>query len=268
MKTLFALWVSLLLIGSPAFGQDVPLAFEKASDQGNEEAEDGYDPFDPSINAPKLVRVQVEFVEMAHKDLTRLMMDEKSEKADATELRMKVQEMVDQDSARVIETQIVVGRSGQKQTTESIHEFIYPTEYEPMNCLPPQEGEESVKLPERSFPYNPATPTAFETRNVGSTLEAEPTIGENDRIVDIRFLPELIWHTGNTVWNERKDEQGNVYKVAMPDFYKLSINTSITCITGQYTMAGVVSPKDAKGEVDTDRKVMIFVKCSVLSVIP
>ena len=265
MKTLFALWVSLLLIGSPAFGQDVPPAFEKASDQGNEKAEDEYDPFDPSINAPKLVRVQVEFVEMAHKDLTRLMMDEKSEKADATELRMKVQEMVDKDTAKVIETQIVVGRSGQKQTTESIHEFIYPTEYEP-----PVLDDEKLKemLKNGSFPVVPGNPTAFEVRNVGSTLEAEPTISENDRIVDLRFLPELIWHTGDTVWNERKDELGNVYKVTMPDFYKLSINTSITCITGQYTMVGVVSPKDAKGKVDTDRKVMIFVKCNVLSVIP
>lgn len=43
------------------------------------------------MNAPKLIRVQVEFIEMAHKDLTRLMMDDKSETADATALRMKVQ---------------------------------------------------------------------------------------------------------------------------------------------------------------------------------
>jgi hypothetical protein len=31
-------------------------------------------------------------------------------------------------------------------------------------------------------------------------------------------------------------------------------------------LASVQSPKDAKGEVDMTRKVMIFVKCDVLSV--
>jgi integrase len=61
------------------------------------------------------------------------------------------------------------------------------------------------------------------------------------------------------------DKQGNVNKVAMPDFYKLSINTSITCIPGQYVMVGALSPKNEKGEVDRDRKIMIFVKCDILA---
>ena len=37
------------------------------------------------------------------------------------------------------------------------------------------------------------------------------------------------------------------------------------CITGQYMLVGAVSPKDAKGEVDLTRKVMVFVKCDVLT---
>lgn len=54
----------------------------------------------------------------------------------------------------------------------------------------------------------------------------------------------------------------------MPDFYKISVNTSITCITGQYVMFSVVSPKDQAGEIDPERKVMVFVKCNILSAIP
>jgi hypothetical protein len=268
MKKTFSYWVAALLFCSRAFGQEVPPAFEAPGQVYGATESEEFDPFDPTINAPKLVRVQVEFLEMAHKDLTRLMMDEKSDNADATELRMKVQAMVDKDQAKLIETQIVVARGGQKGTTESIHEVIYPTEYEPMRCPTTPDGEKKIEVQTAGACVNPATPVAFETKNAGSTMEAEPTIAENDQIVDLRFSPELIWHTGDTVWNERKDELGNVFKVTMPDFYKLSINTSITCITGQYTMVGVVSPKDSKGEVDTDRKVMIFVKCNVLSVIP
>ena len=264
MKSIFALPVIGWLAVLPVQAQDVPPAFE-TKENTEEEAE--YDPFDPMIDAPKMIRVQVEHIELSHKDLTRLMREEVAETSDAKALRMKVQALVEKDEAKVIDTQIVMGRSGQKQTTESRQEFIYPTEYEPMNCLPPVEGEET-KLPESpAFPLF-GSPTSFETRHVGSSLETEPTIGENDRIIDLRLLPELIWHTGNTVWNERKDELGNVYKVSMPDFYTLSMSTSISCISGQYVMAGVHSPKNGEGKPNPDRKIMVFVKCDIIAAIP
>ncbi len=65
------------------------------------------------------------------------------------------------------------GRIGRKQKNGSVHEVIYPTEYEP-----PLFDAESMKeeLEKTSFPHNPAMPTAFETKNVGSTMECEPTI--------------------------------------------------------------------------------------------
>lgn len=85
-------------------------------------------------------------------------------------------------------------------------------------------------------------------------------------MIDLRLVPELVWHTGDTVWGEGKDARGMPFKIAMPDFYTLRLNTSLICINGQYMLASVQSPKDAKGEVDMTRKVMIFVKCDVLSV--
>lgn len=157
-----------------------------------------------------------------------------------------------------------MARSGQKSSAESVQEFMYPTEYEPpTNAKAPNGGNQ---VPD--FPVTPGNPTAFDIKHVGSTLEIEPTIGEDDKIIDLRFLPELVWHTGDRVWQERKDELGNVSKMSMPDFYKVSINTSMTTISGQYVMLGVVSPKNEAGEVDHERKVMIFVKCKVLSVVP
>ena len=243
----------------------VPPAFEKfaaASEETN--GSDSYDPFDPDIHAPKQVQVQVEFVEMPHEVLTTLLFLAKPKSADATNLRQQVQELVAKKEAKVLETQIVVARSGQKATTEAIHEFIYPTEFSP-----PTQADKDKKAAEATFfpgPGNPATPTAFETRNVGCTLEVEPTIGEDNKTIDLRFVPELIWHSGNTVWQEGKDSAGNSFKISLPDFNTLRINTALTCLSGQYNFAATVSPKDAKGEVDMTRKVMIFVKCDVLSV--
>ncbi|MBG7607708.1 MAG: hypothetical protein IZT59_06755 [Verrucomicrobia bacterium] len=52
----------------------------------------------------------------------------------------------------------------------------------------------------------------------------------------------------------------------MPDFYIIQINAGISCVSGQYTLISVVSPKNTKGEVNSERKVMIFVKCDAMEV--
>ncbi len=260
-------WMMMLGWTFPAFAETldhVPPAFEKGS--GSSQSSDPPDPFDPDLNAPKLIQVQVEFVELSHEKLTELLFLAQPASADATGLRQKVQEMVTKNEAKVLETQMVTVKSGQKSTTESIQEFIYPTEYMPPSEKDSKKSPVATFSPSNSFPFNPATPTAFETRNCGSTLEAEPTLDETGKLVDVRLVPELVWHTGNTVWQEAKDELGNLSKIEMPGIYALQFNASITCLAGQYTLAAISSPKDDNGITDMTQKVMIFVKCDVLSV--
>ena len=52
----------------------------------------------------------------------------------------------------------------------------------------------------------------------------------------------------------------------LADFYTIQLSASLYSNNGQYTLAGVVSPKDAKGEADLTRKVMVLVKCDILIV--
>jgi Flp pilus assembly secretin CpaC len=247
-----------------AMGQeDAPPAFERAGEGGQSEE---IDLFDPVHMAPKAVRVRVEFIEMPHTSATKLLMEEKSVSADATALRMKLQGLVEKGEANVLETQVVMARSGQKATVESIHELIYPTEFNPVTFE--QTKEDMEKLVAKGFTFNPATPSTFETRNVGNTLEVEPTISVEAKLIDIRIVPELMWHTGDRVWYDGKDSLGNPFQLKMPDFYVVRLNTSMTCVDGQYFMAGVLSPKNDKGELNQNRKVMVFVKCDILHSIP
>lgn len=240
----------------------VPPAFAKAPETDG--GATAVDPFDPDAQAPKMIQVQVEYIELSHDLLTKLLFLAEPKSADATPLRKQLQELVAKNEAKVLETQIVVCKSNQKATTESLHEFIYPTEY-----IPPSGGKPDDKPkdpPLASFPYNPATPTAFDTRNVGSNLEVEPTLSEGDKIIDVRLVPEILWHTGDRIWQEAKDTLGNVSKVQMPDFYVIRTTTAVTCIGGQYTLISVQSPKDTKGDTDMTRKVVVLLKCDVLSV--
>ncbi len=240
----------------------VPPALGKAADPDG--GATAVDPFDPDAIAPKMIQVQMEYIELSHELLTRLLFLAEPKSTDATPLRKQLQELVAKNEAKVLETQIVVCKSGQKATTESLHEFIYPTEYEPPTGSKPDEKPKA--LPLTSFPSNPATPTAFDTRNVGSNLEVEPTLSEGSKLIDVRIIPEISWHTGDTIWAETKDTLGKVSHVKTPDFYVIRTNTAVTCISGQYMLISVQSSKDAQGDADMTRKVVVLVKCDVLSV--
>ncbi len=141
----------------------------------------------------------------------------------------------------------ITARSGQKATIEVIREFIYPTEYEPPE-LPSSGGGGGTGNTTVIGIATPATPTAFETKNLGVTLEIEPTIGENDFVIDLRFLPEIVEfegfiNYGSPILSPGTDIFGNAVssvitenRIEMPVFSKRSVNTSLTIYDG-YTVA-------------------------------
>ena len=228
------------------------------------------DPFDvadslpgPEDPRPKMLRVQVEFVDVAHSTLTALLSDEKLDSD--TKIRNKITELIKNDEARILETQIAVANPGQKATTESIEEYIYPTEYEPAE-LPNEinvtlEGKEKIG---RDLATGP-TPTAFETRNLGSTLEIEPALSHDHKIVELRFAPEIVKHVRNEPWATWKNERGKS-DITMPVMFTMRVSTGVTVEVGAYRLAAALSPMGKDGYPDFDRKAMVFVKCDVIPV--
>jgi hypothetical protein len=211
------------------------------------------------------IRVQAEFIDVSHEQLTELMFGEKVSANDG-ELRKQVAQLVKDGKASIVETMLCVANSGMKATTESIEELIYPTEYEPasgganLDSFFKKKDEE--KPPEWKDIIASAvgpTPTAFETRNTGSTMEIEATLGVNDKTVRLRIVPELVHHVGNQIWAEWKDEHGSA-PIQMPTFYTLRINSNVTLTLGNYMLLAALSPKDKNGHPDFTRKLMVFVK--------
>jgi len=82
----------------------------------------------------------------------------------------------------------VTTKSGQRATIEIVREFRYPAEYD----LP------QVSLSEGSVfqPVVPTTPTSFETKNVGITLEVEPTVGPDNFSIDLILAPRVVEFDG------------------------------------------------------------------------
>ena len=227
--------------------------------------------FDPAgkqadLTLPRHVRTQVEYIELSLEDMTALMADPTATKNDTT-LRQRVTALIKAKKATIIETQMVIARSGEKATSESIREYIYPTEYEPSeltNEIHIHNKDGDTKVPNKEVATGP-TPTAFETRNLGATLEVEPTIGENNRLVDIRLSPEIVYHVKNIKWATWKDKHGEA-DIMMPIFYSLRVTTAATVISGQPCLFAALSPKNDNGVTDFSRKVLVFVRCDVIVV--
>ncbi|WP_193211473.1 Amuc_1098 family type IV pilus outer membrane protein [Luteolibacter marinus] len=90
-------------------------------------------------------------------------------------------------------------RSGQQSTIEVIREFIYPTEYEPPELPNTVGGGGLVDLDTGEVfnedlgqtPITPATPTSFETREVGVILDVLPTVSADRHYIDIVLKPSV-----------------------------------------------------------------------------
>ena len=163
----------------------------------------------------------------------------------------------------------VLARSGETATIEIIREFIYPTEYEPPE-LPNNVGTTGGLGTDGSsgiFPVTPATPTAFETRNTGVTLEIQPTIGANDYVIDLRFAPEIVEfegfiNYGSPITSPASDAFGNPVSVTitdnrieMPVFASRRVNTGLTIYDGHTVAVGGLMREDVQRVED---KVPVF----------
>jgi general secretion pathway protein D len=78
--------------------------------------------------------------------------------------------------------------SGRRATINISRKFPYPREYSPPQVPQNQGGDFN--------PATPATPTSFETRNVGVQLEVEPTVGPDGYTIDLRLSPQITEFQG------------------------------------------------------------------------
>lgn len=82
----------------------------------------------------------------------------------------------------------VTTKSGQRATIEIIREFRYPSEYD----LPQVQSSVGSVFQ----PITPTTPTAFEMKPTGITLEVEPTVGPDGYTIDLVLAPRIIEFDG------------------------------------------------------------------------
>lgn len=164
----------------------------------------------------------------------------------------------------------VMARSGQRAKIEVIREFIYPTEYDPPE-IPNQFGSLTATTPGSSggtFPVTPATPTAFETRNTGVTLEVDPVLGADEFTIDLNLAPEVVEFDGfinygspiqttttNLLTGLAEPVVITENRIEMPVFNTRKVTTQVTIWDGQTVALGGLIREDIQ---DVEDKVPFF----------
>ncbi len=97
----------------------------------------------------------------------------------------------------------VTTKSGQRAVIEIVREFRYPTQFQPpqipqtVGAVTNRSDTDIISLGgSSSVPVTPTTPTAFETRNTGVTLEVEPVVGPDGITIDLNLVPQVVEFEG------------------------------------------------------------------------
>jgi len=92
----------------------------------------------------------------------------------------------------------ITTKSGQRAVIEIVREFRYPTSFtEPK--VPDIQGRGSSNTASTTIALpvvGPSTPSNFETRNTGVTLEVEPVIGSDGITIDLNLVPQVVEFEG------------------------------------------------------------------------
>lgn len=193
-----------------------------------------------------------------------------------SQVQMIMRGLSQKKGADIMTAPSIMAKSGQKATIEIIREFIYPTEYEPpelpQNVGQPGFGGGGIIGPgggiiggggqAQGFPVTPATPTAFEPRNTGVTLEIEPTLGNNDSVIDLRFAPEIVEFEGfinygspieapsTNALGEPTTVTITENRIEMPVFSVRRVSTSLSIYDGHTVAVGGLMREDVQNVED------------------
>ena len=175
----------------------------------------------------------------------------------------------------------VTTKSGQRAVIEIIREFKYPTEFDPPQI--PQTniaggGGGGLGLGgallggggggNNAFPVTPTTPTAFETRNTGVTLEVEPVVGPDNYTIDLNLVPQVVEFEGfinygspiqttstNPLTGVTSTQVLTANTINQPIFSTRKVTTSVSVFDGSTVVIGGLMREDVQKVED---KVPLF----------
>jgi hypothetical protein len=207
------------------------------------------------------VRISLQFIEVSHPVLTELLAGEDQS---GNALHAKAVSLSKEGKARILETCVLTGHGRQKLTLESIREEIYPTEYTPP-ALPCNIPAEPLPKPPMPFLREFRTPTAFETRNTGVTIEVEPRISQDGRTIQLSLSSAAVIPVRLDMFGEYRDRWGDA-SIRMPVYEKWGTQTTLSVTSGKFGLVSVIHPQPVAASPALSRRILVFIRADILPV--
>ena len=209
------------------------------------------------------IAITVEYYQLDHRAANQHIREHRSTgQPDASSLHDTLSNLVDAKNARRIASGYLVTRSGQRAKIESIVQHIYPTEFDPPEVVPDLAGpvHADVRL------MTNLTPTAFETRNTGLTIEVDPVIGNDGAFIDLNIATELVEHIGDRILGQ------NEARMTQPVFNTANDMTAITLKSGSWAFVGTHGPAPTMSELNStgtdtgnrDERIIVLVRANLV----
>ena len=246
-------------------------AQEKTDPYKKADAKPGAQAEAPKITKPEpLIQINAEWVELKTEDAMPLLREGLA--PNNAEFIGKIRNLEKQGKATVIETISAVTRSGQRVSTGGEKEFIYPTDFAPVD--PPKLKELNLsgnQLKEQRLVIaaeapSSSLPSQFTMRALGARMEVDPVLSPDGDIVDLNINPELTLFAGNQAHGIVRVGGENVAALEQPNFVSSKIQTALTLRTGDTVLAGVTPAHTAEGEIDRTKKWFILIHVVVFPV--
>ena len=163
----------------------------------------------------------------------------------------------------------VTTKSGQRAIIEIVREFRYPTQFQPPQIPQSFRSDAPATDPLATgltqappvFPVTPTTPTAFETRNTGVTLEVEPVVGPDGVTIDLNLVPQVVEFEGFINYGSPINTFSTTLGVStrqvitenvinQPIFSTRKVTTSVSVWDGQTVVLGGLMREDVQKTED------------------
>ncbi len=176
-----------------------------------------------------------------------------------TQFQMVIRALNQKKGIDLMSAPKVVAKSGRKAVIRVAREFPYPSEFNPPE-VPQSQNSNSTTLSNASGiisvsgTVTPTTPTAFEKRDLGVTLEVLPQIGPDGYTIDLDLSPEVVEFDGfinygspilgptyNSVTGTFSTFEVTPNVINQPIFSTRKVTTSVSVWDGQtVTLGGLI----------------------------
>jgi hypothetical protein len=154
----------------------------------------------------------------------------------------KLQQMIAAGEAELASHFIANFREGERSVSESVENFRYATEFEP-----PKLPDKASQYPDvlKDWPLVGITPTAFETRNIGTSCEIEVRVHSSGQWLRTTVHPQHVRLLRWTKIEAGKLANGEHLFVEQPIFHTMGSTSSLVLRNGRRVLLGAHKIPDA-----------------------